>query len=81
MNYELENKLRDKADNWDVQNLKNDINHLKSEVNDLKSKNEYWQGKFNNINRAMEELLNLLSYKEIEDTNQNILQNIKQYLY
>jgi FtsZ-binding cell division protein ZapB len=81
MDYETERILKDKAEVWDVQNLKNEVHNLKSEINDLKSINEYWQGKFNNISRAMEELINLLSYKETEGVNENILQGIKQYLY
>ena len=78
MNYELEGKLRDKADSWKVYELENQIRHLKSEIDDLKAKNDYWQGKFNNVFRAIEELTNLLAYNNFDD---NILNNVKNLLY
>ena len=43
MNYEIQNELRRKAEDWEVQNLKNEISHLKQDISDLESKNNYWQ--------------------------------------
>jgi FtsZ-binding cell division protein ZapB len=81
MDYNLDSKLRDKADTWKVSELEGQIRNLKSEVHDLKSKNDYWQRKLNNAFRAIEELTNILLFKEASGECENLLQNIKQYLY
>ena len=81
MNYEIENKLRDKADNWEIHNLKTEIDHLKQDIRDMIYKNDYLQNRINNHARALEDLINLLLFKETDQNNDNILQQLKQYLY
>jgi hypothetical protein len=61
MNYDLENKLRDKADKWEVRNVEGDINRLKNEINNLEIKISHLQSVNNNRYYVINNLLDMLA--------------------
>lgn len=71
--YEVESKLRDKADNWKVFNLENEINNLKRE-------NHFLADKLNDCNNKIYQLetflRNLVIYlRELNPEKEEILLN------
>jgi uncharacterized protein YlxW (UPF0749 family) len=61
MNYEIESKLRDKADKWELHNIQNENRELKSHIYDLERKIGNLEGANSNKNYLLDRLLNLLS--------------------
>ena len=59
--YEIESKLRDKADKWELHNLQNENRELKSQIHDLERKIGNLEGANSNINYMLDRLLNLLA--------------------
>ena len=59
--YEIESKLRDKADKWELHNLQNENRELKSKIHDLERKIDNLEGANSNINYMFDRLLNLLA--------------------
>lgn len=59
--YEIESKLRDKADKWELHNLQNENRELKSKIHDLERKIGNLEGVNSNKNYMLDRLLNLLA--------------------
>ena len=59
--YEIESKLRDKADKWELHNLQNENRELKSQIHDLERKIGNLEGTNSNKNYLLDRLLNLLA--------------------
>jgi regulator of replication initiation timing len=76
MNYEIERKLNDKVDKWELHNLQNEIRNTKTEINDLQQRLSNSIGEINNLRSALAQLMDLLS-NEIEIDKFNSIQNIK----
>lgn len=61
MNYEIESKLRDKADKWELQNVQNENNNLKNQIHELERKIGHLEGVNQNRYYVLERLLNILA--------------------
>ena len=59
--YEIEGKLRDKADRWELYNLQNENRELRSQIHDLERKIGNLEGANSNKNYLFDRLLNLLA--------------------
>ena len=59
--YEIESKLRDKADKWELHNLQNENRELKSQILDLERKIGNLEGVNSNKKYMLDRLLNLLA--------------------
>ena len=59
--YEIEGKLRDKADKWELHNLQNENRELRSQIHDLERKIGNLEGANSNKNCLLDRLLNLLA--------------------
>ena len=59
--YEIEVKLRDKADKWELHNLQNENRELRSQIHDLERKISNLEGANSNKNYLLDRLLNLLA--------------------
>ena len=76
MNYEIERKLNDKVDKWELYNLQNEIRSAKSEVNELEKRLSNSVGEINNLRSALAQLMDLLM-NEISIIEQGSISNIK----
>jgi predicted nucleic acid-binding Zn-ribbon protein len=76
MNYEIERKLNDKVDKWELYNLQNEIRSAKSEVNELEKRLSNSVGEINNLKSALAQLMDLLM-NEISIIEQGSISNIK----
>lgn len=78
--YEIESKLRDKADKWELHNLQNENRELKSQIHDLERKIGNFEGANSNKNYLLDRLLNLLaenmSLNEISNELHDLRSNI-----
>jgi len=61
MNYEIERKLSDKADKWELHNLQNGIHQLKMDILDLERRIGGLEGVNSNRYYVLERLFNLLA--------------------
>jgi len=59
--YEIEGKLRDKADKWELHNVQNENRELKSQIRDLERRIGNLEGRNSNKNYLLDRLLNLLA--------------------
>ena len=59
--YEIESRLSDKADNWQLYNLQAENRELKSHVNELEIKIGHLESVNNNRYHVLEGLLNLIA--------------------
>ena len=59
--YEIEGKLRDKADKWELHNVQNENRELKSQIHELERRIGNLEGVNSNKNYLLDRLLNLLS--------------------
>ena len=59
--YEIESKLSNKADKWELHNLQNENRELKSQIHDLERKIGNLEGANSNKNYVFDRLLNLLA--------------------
>lgn len=59
--YEIEGKLRDKADKWELHNLQNENRELKSQIYELERKIGNLEGANNNKNYLLDRLLYFLA--------------------
>ena len=59
--YEIEGKLRDKADKWELHNVQNENRELKSQIHDLERRIGNLEGTNSNKNYLLDRLLNLLA--------------------
>lgn len=80
MNYEVQQALDRKVDEWKFNALQGDIAHLKSENNELKHKIDHAEGNLRNHYLAIEKLINLLLERGLFEENINELYEIKSYL-
>jgi hypothetical protein len=73
MNYEIESKLRDKADKWEVQNTQNEISHLKNEINDLQRSISRLESVNSNRYYVLDRLITLLTeHSQFEDISNQL---------
>jgi hypothetical protein len=59
--YEIEGKLRDKADKWELHNVQNENRELKSQIHELERRIGNFEGANSNKNYLLDRLLNLLA--------------------
>ena len=59
--YEIEGKLRDKADKWELHNVQNENRELKSQIHDLERRIGNLEGANSNKNYLLDRLLTLLA--------------------
>ena len=64
MNYEIERKLNDKADKWELHNVQNENRELKSQIHELEKKIGYLESVNSNRYYVLERLFNLLAESE-----------------
>lgn len=79
-NYDIENKLRNKTDKWEIHNLNNKLSQLENKNLQLQKENNYYQGRLNNQGRAIDTILGLLINKELMPEFEDTLQSLRQYL-
>jgi len=61
MNYEIERKLSDKADKYELHNLQNENRELKSQIHELERKIGNLEGGNSNRYYVLERLLNMIA--------------------
>ena len=59
--YEIEGKLRDKADKWELHNVQNENRELKSQIHELERRIGNLECANSNKNYLLDRLLNLLA--------------------
>lgn len=64
MNYEIERKLNDKADKWELHNVQNENRELKSHINELERKIGSLESINSNRYYVLERFFNLLAESE-----------------
>ncbi len=62
--YEIERKLSDKADKWELHNVQNENRELKSQIHELERKIGYLEGVNQNRYYVLERLFNMLAENE-----------------
>ena len=70
-NYEIEGKLRDKADKYELHNVQNENRELRNQIHELERKIGHLEGANSNKNYLLDRLLNLLA----ENTALNEISN------
>ena len=78
--YEIESKLRDKADKWEFHNLKNEISKLENQNVQLQREIGTCTGRINSQMRAIGGLINFMLEKNLLSEYENQLWNLKAYL-
>ena len=74
--YEVEQAIGKKADQWELQNVKNENDRLKNQINDLERKIQNSENNLLTANQKMDVLLDfLIENGKFENDNQ--LHNIK----
>jgi len=81
MNYELESKLRDKADNWRVDNLQSEIRSLKNEVDELRKTIGRNESRMSNQIYVIRQLVQVIIDNKLLTENESILYEIMNYSY
>jgi len=73
--YEIESKLREKADKWELHSLQTENRELKSHVNELERKIGYLESTNSNRYYALERLFNMLAeHPQFSDLQNEIYQ-------
>ena len=73
--YEIERKLGDKADKWELHSLQTENRELKSHVNELERKIGYLESTNSNRYYALERLFNLIAeHPQFSDLQNEIYQ-------
>lgn len=71
MNYEIENALRNKADKWELDALREPIDNLKSKNEQLENQVRDLQNRLNNINDTFTSLVQILiESNQFNESNQ-----------
>ena len=78
--YEIESKLRDKADKWQFHNLESKISTLENQNVQLQREIGNCEGRINTHMRAIETLINFIIEKNLLPEYENSLHELKQYL-
>lgn len=81
MNYELESKLQDKADKWEVQNLQQEIRNQNNIIDELRRKMGSDQSRMSNQVYVIQRLINLLIVNEVLKDNTHLLYDIQNTAY
>ena len=80
MQYEIQEALRRKADEWEVNTLKSQVSELKSEIYQLTEKINYTKNRMENQYRAINDLIQFIIEKDLLPENTNQLYELKNYL-
>jgi archaellum component FlaC len=80
MNYAVEQALRRKADEWEVNALKQQVSELKSEIHQLTEKINIGKNRLENQYRAIDTLIQLIIEGNLLPENTNQLYELKNYL-
>lgn len=73
--YEIERKLNDKADKWELHNVQNENRELKSQIHELEKKIGHLESVNHNRYYVLEGLLNLLAeHPQFSDLQNEIYQ-------
>lgn len=80
MNYEVQNALSKKVDDWKHHALEQKVNSLEHENKTLLNKIGYLEGKVENHYSAIERLIQLILDKELMPEEANELLSLRQYL-
>lgn len=78
--YDIERKLGDKVDKWEMHSLQTENQGLKSHVNELERKINYLENTNNNRYYALEGLFNLIAEHPQFSDLQNDVYQLKQNL-
>lgn len=75
MSYEIEGKLNNKADKFELHNVQNENRELKNKINDIERKIGTLEGVNSNRYYALERLFNLLSeHPQLSDISNQIIE-------
>ena len=76
--YEVEQAINKKADQWELQNVKNENDRLKNQINDLERKIQNSENNLLTANQKMDALLDfLISEEGVWNGDLDQLHNIK----
>ena len=79
MNYEIEQALRKKVEEWEFNSLKQDVDRLKNENNSLERKCNDLEQKVNNQTEAIRSIISLIVESNVFPETSNLI-NIQHYL-
>jgi hypothetical protein len=71
--YEIDRKLSDKADKWEVRNCENENRHLREKINELERQNGRDQSDICQLRNALSQLFDYLVEKATEEDYNNIM--------
>jgi len=80
MNYDTQQALSRKADEWEVNALKSQISELKNENHHLSERIGYIKGRLENQYNAINTLIQLIIEKDLLPENTSQLYELKNYL-
>ena len=78
--YDIERKLGEKADKWEMHSLQTENRELKSQVNELQRKIEYLESTNSNRDYALERLFNIMAEHPQFSELQNEIYQLKNSL-
>ena len=81
MNYELENKLRDKIDKWELHALKETIRNLEFKIGELKETIGRNETRMSNQVYAIQQLAQAMLDRNLLPEDENILIELKNYIW
>lgn len=80
MNHEIQQALRDKADNWKVQNIENEVFKASREIREVDKEVEKLKNIISNQSEVIRQLITFLIEENKNDNNYNNLTSLKQQL-
>lgn len=80
MNYEIQQALRDKADNWQLHSLESQLSSTKQDVTRLATDLNSLESTYRNQTYQLQQLISLIISSNIMESGNEQLQQIKQYL-
>ena len=81
MNYELERKLRDKVDKWELHALKETIRNLEFKIGELKETIGRNETRMSNQVYAIQQLAQAMLDRNLLPEDENILIELKNYIW
>jgi hypothetical protein len=80
MNYEIQNELNKKVDDWKFHALETKVRELENQNVQLQRENGHYEGRINSQMRAIDTIIGLLIDKDLMPEYAETLMGLRQYL-